>query len=154
MALIHIVLTSTYCRGEFLYNFLLTAIDDGKIGLFQTPPALDNSTDQTSCHYTNDIHMEWIFLQAQTIGLTPREILNLCIDEFECLFQDRDRNEINYSSILEMEVQVSQDLTRLQINPAIMQHYRRFVVLREGENGFHNDGVSYLYHPTSSCIIH
>ncbi|THU96358.1 hypothetical protein K435DRAFT_797417 [Dendrothele bispora CBS 962.96] len=150
---------AAFDRGKFVFNFLLTAIDEGKIALMRAPP------DHPTCHlkslprdsiprnledwekFSEDlVHKDdqdqdqegltsmewksptddWVMGQTESILRGPRSTLEYCINEFQAQYANVP--ESRWHSDLEREISV--DLGKMQVQPAIMHDYRRFVVLK------------------------
>ncbi|KAK7467474.1 hypothetical protein VKT23_004527 [Stygiomarasmius scandens] len=136
-------------RGQFVFRFLLTAIDEGKIALMRAPPQRHTCIPSTIPRDTVPRKLEdwkefssdllrqgqlewksdtddWVMAQTESIIRSPRDILEYCINEFQVKYANV--SESQWHSTLEREI--SADLEMMQIQPAIMHEYRRFVVLK------------------------
>lgn len=128
----------------FIYDFILTAIDNNNLGFFRTP-VMDNRS-----HTVLDKRTEWLFLRADVLGVKHRDLLKTCIDDFYSSYESQ--KESDYASILAAEI--AQDLKRLETHPGIMPYYRRFVVLQETDQKSTETDVSFksLYNGTWTHI--
>ncbi|KAF5373542.1 hypothetical protein D9758_000846 [Tetrapyrgos nigripes] len=138
-------------NDKFVFHFLLTAIDEGKISLMRAPPQKHTSslpplTNSATPQNLKDWqatsekllvreegHLawkskadDWIMEQAKSVLRGPREILDYCLKEFWAKYANVPETE--WQSTLEAEI--SADLEVMQVQPAIMHEYRRFVVLK------------------------
>jgi hypothetical protein len=123
--------------GDFANHNLLNLIEDGKISLLRAPPL------QRSALEHDDPIIEWASLQMRLIPLQTRSILEACLTEME-------RSNIGSAGI---ETEISRDIRLMQVQPKIMDEYRRYVVIK-GPNDNMNwdkDGVSLSFFPTVDC---
>ncbi|OBZ79786.1 hypothetical protein A0H81_00527 [Grifola frondosa] len=104
-----------YDRGEFVFDELLQLIEEGSISLVQAPP-LDSVRDDKP----------WIGEALKMSCLDARGILDECIKI--AVQQYRDISEADLP--LAIEQQIARDIGSMQLQPAIMDKYRRFVVIK------------------------
>ncbi|KAK0465307.1 uncharacterized protein EV420DRAFT_951890 [Desarmillaria tabescens] len=143
-------------KGQFLYDFLLTAIDEGKISFMCSPPINSHPVCPTEPFKTKPfserrfeepIH-DWLLDQALIIAAGPREILEYSIREFKTKYGNQ--SEDLYPSLIQTDL--SQDLWLMQQQPVIMDRYRRFVALKsELEKPPDQNGVEWSTTSTFDC---
>lgn len=108
-------------RSEFLYSYLLEAIESGQIALIEAPP------DGKHCYGepASDRRTRWF--QDYLSGLPPSNDEALALAS--AAFHSKTANipERQWDSLVEREV--AEDLARMQRQPAFIKDYRRYVVL-------------------------
>ncbi|KAK0505945.1 hypothetical protein EDD18DRAFT_1121334 [Armillaria luteobubalina] len=121
-------------KGEFLYDYLLTAIDEGKVSFMCSPPTSSHPVCPTEPfktkpfserHFEEPVH-EWLLDQALVITAGPRQILEYSIREFRAKYANK--SEDLYPTLIQADL--SHDLWLMQQQPVIMDRYRRFVALK------------------------
>ncbi|KAK0456325.1 hypothetical protein EV421DRAFT_48834 [Armillaria borealis] len=135
-------------KGEFLYDFLLTAIDEGKVSFMCSPPTSSHPVCPTEPFKTKPfserrfeepVH-EWLLDQALIIAAGPRQILEYSIREFRAKYANK--SEDLYPTLVQADL--SHDLWLMQQQPVIMDRYRRFVALKgELEKSSDRNGVEW-----------
>jgi hypothetical protein len=121
----------------FRHQELLDMIHDGKLSLFpEMPPR----------RWDEEAAEKWTSWQLELPNLTPRSILERSLRSFIMRFADIE--EEKWSTAIEDELFAT--FIAAQLQPAIMDNYRRFVVIRgQRENRPDNrNGVSAY----QSCI--
>lgn len=119
----------TWSRGNFVYEDLLKAIEDGSVALLQAPqstldpPAQDNSK------------LLWTRWMIRVAGLDARGILEECLKLAAEQFAHT--SEADLPAAIEQEI--VRDLLRMQTQPVIMDNYRRFVVIRTKQDVYFAD---------------
>ncbi|KAJ7597472.1 hypothetical protein C8J56DRAFT_771636 [Mycena floridula] len=117
-------------NNQFVFGFLLTAINDGKIALLRAPPdgrnpqSLHDSVSWQDQEFTDklaDFKEELVISQFRT----PRQMIQFCVDEFSSKHGTKPREEWTFAVRDEMIT----DMLTMQIQPAVMKQYRRFVFL-------------------------
>jgi hypothetical protein len=114
----------------------LKLIEDGQVSLLQAPRPIQASAE-------SDDTSGWVSKQIRTMSLDARGLLEECWKQFNG----------NYPNVPEsawpskMDAEISEDLSFMQMQPAIMQEYRRYVVIKGPGNDhieWDRDGVSYF----------
>ena len=108
-------------RVSFSYADLLNMVDTLSLSLLSTPPISQSNSRQVST---------WVSWQTELPLLQARDILERCLRSF--VEQHTELPEEQWSSSVEREILSS--LASIQLQPAIMDKYRRFVVL-DGQQG-------------------
>ncbi|THU98782.1 hypothetical protein K435DRAFT_964759 [Dendrothele bispora CBS 962.96] len=103
-------------RGHFLFESILSTIDDGKFALTRSPPPANDRLQSE----------QWIAEQSNSVLRDPRETLEFCIEEFESQYGHLQEDEW----LKAVEDQISSEMRQMQIQPTIMNGYRRMVVLQ------------------------
>ncbi|KAJ7794299.1 hypothetical protein B0H14DRAFT_126696 [Mycena olivaceomarginata] len=98
-----------------LLNKIVTAVQKGEVGLMTTP----------SCHPTDDECGQWVLDNALLRPRTTETILNHCLKEFEDNYASHPQD--TWSMLAKNDILA--DVRRLQIQPAALNNYRRFVIL-------------------------
>jgi hypothetical protein len=117
---------------------LLTAIEEGEVALVHAPPHRRNPLGE------DDPMRDWVRHYFTSIPMQSRAILEDCIKVFNEQYTNVQKSE--WSSVIELEI--SNDLSSMQMQPAIMENYRRFVVIKAAHDnhiGWNKDGVSRRY---------
>ena len=122
--------------GEFFFERLLRLIDEGKLALLRAPPTGPAAVKQP---HKADPTTEW---QQWVLSLpcsSQREIMEKCTQLLETRFSKVSDKNLPHEILAE----VLYDLRQMQLQPTIMDNYRRFVVMTEGRNDLlEADGVS------------
>ncbi|KAI8995359.1 hypothetical protein BD414DRAFT_435102 [Trametes punicea] len=109
-----------YDEGNFVYQDLLTAIEDGSLALLQAPQL----NRDPPAH--NDPVLLWTRWMIRVAGLDARGILEECLR----LAAEQFANTSDADLPMAIEREIERDLLRMQVQPAIMDSYRRFVLFR------------------------
>ncbi|KAJ7275361.1 hypothetical protein B0H12DRAFT_254778 [Mycena haematopus] len=128
---------AAFDRGEFVFDRLLKAVDDGEVSILRAPP-LDRNATRTSDPAADWLRDHWI-----NRPLGPRHMLEFCLSAFSAKYSNIPRAE--WASAIEAEI--SDDLSSMQMQPDIMKQYRRYVVIKaETDNhlGADKDGFEWL----------
>ncbi|THH16827.1 hypothetical protein EW146_g3874 [Bondarzewia mesenterica] len=123
-------------KGDFVHAILLDMIEEGRLSLMSTVPVGRARGAMIS---------DWISWQTQLPCLTARGILEKCMRSF--IQQYDDTPEEQWPSAVESEVVTS--ISSLQLQPAIMDNYRRFVVIRGEQDGANTPRDSIEWIPIS-----
>ncbi|KAH9890944.1 hypothetical protein C8Q73DRAFT_702301 [Cubamyces lactineus] len=115
-----------YDEGNFVYEDLLKAIADGSVALLQAPPLVRDPPAQQNPAV---LWTRWMF---RVSGLDARGILE------ECLERAAEQFAITADADLPaaIEKEIARDIVRMQVRPAIMDNYRRFVLFRTKQDAF------------------
>lgn len=134
----NVILTQSH-RGEFLYQELLDLIEDGSLSLLFAPP-LSRSVllEKNRTDVYADPHVQWAEWVLTQQFSEREEILEGCVKMFEAAFPKVSDREL--VSVVEKEVLA--DLRRMQLQPHLMDHYRRYVAITEPRSETELDGVS------------
>lgn len=128
--------------GDFVYDFVLDAIDEGKFSFESMPitwPPWSRSND------------EWLSEQTLILAGGPRQILEHSLREFDTKFADIP--ESHYTAVARDVV--SKEVRLSQLHPTIIEQYRRFVVLGSSEEESKGrGGTDSVRHPDQSPITH
>jgi hypothetical protein len=106
-----------YFRGDFFDDYLLTLIEEGQVSLLRAPPPLPQKRDEAH---------SWASSQLSLLPLGTRGLLEECMRDFSKNYMDVKESE--WASAIETEI--SRDLLSMQLQPTIMDTYRRFVVIK------------------------
>ncbi|KAI3617027.1 hypothetical protein WG66_004157 [Moniliophthora roreri] len=109
-----------YDEGHFPFLFLLDAIDNGFFGLLRAPPQPQDEREPTD---------QWIGAQIDQVIRDPRDTLEFCLAEFSSKY---DNVPVEKWKVI-LEEEISNDLKQMQIQPGLMEEYRRFVILCDEE---------------------
>ncbi|RDB28456.1 hypothetical protein Hypma_015299 [Hypsizygus marmoreus] len=115
---------TAFDRGQFPYTSLLTAIDDGQLALITSPPHSSSSTKE------NDPTSDWLREYWTHRPEDPRSILQFGVEAFNNKYTNIQNSE--WASAIDVEI--SKDLSSMRQQPAIMERYRRYVVLGRGRD--------------------
>jgi hypothetical protein len=113
----------------------LKLIEDGQVSLLQAPRNSETAAD-------GDNNKRWVSKQILMMSLDTRGLLEECWKQFNTKYANVP--ESTWSSV--MDAEISEDLSYMQMQPAIMQEYRRYVVIKGPGNDhieWDRDGVSY-----------
>lgn len=103
-----------------MFSELLTAIADGELAMFTAPRSEQHPTSAT------ELSQQWIDEYVLCQPDSEREILQYAIASFNGRYSN-----IQPSDWMRvMAEEISNDLSCMQIQPAFMRDYRRYVVLR------------------------
>ncbi|KAF8349877.1 hypothetical protein F5887DRAFT_1070130 [Amanita rubescens] len=111
---------AVFDRGEFLFSELLTAIADGELAMLTAPRNEPHPTSAT------ELTQQWIDEYVLCQPDSEREILQYAIASFNGGYSNIQPS--NWMRVIAEEI--SNDLLCMQIQPAFMRDYRRYVVLR------------------------
>ena len=117
--------------GKLIHQDLLSRIAQGQLSLLRSPP-----------HYGSgeSALLDWIRWQQEMSLLDPRGVLERCLRGFSQQFSEHPEERWT-PEVLE---ELSTVLTSLQMQPTIMDQYRRYVVItgKEDKVGYDRSGVS------------
>jgi len=113
------------------YTQLLTAIANGEVALLSYPP-----TGLSPTRERGDPRLDWIVMHYIDRPEDPRSILEFCIDAFDKKYGHLERSKAA-SAILN---EISRDLSCIRQQPAMMDKYRRYNVLKEEKEKAYKDG--------------
>ncbi|CAK5280093.1 unnamed protein product [Mycena citricolor] len=99
--------------GTFVFETLLKAIGNGHVSVFQAPPPNEEANDW--------VRETWLARPTE-----PRDFLEYCMNVFSAKYLNVTQDE----RLGSIETEISDDLSRIQIQPSIMRRYRRFVVIQ------------------------
>lgn len=106
-------------RDKFPLEFLLEAIDKGNIALTRSPPLEGTIVNMT------EARLDWIRENWIRRPPNPRKILEFCVRAFNSKYANIQETE--WESTIFREI--SSDLSSMQLQPVIMEEYRRFVII-------------------------
>ncbi|RXW19417.1 hypothetical protein EST38_g6445 [Candolleomyces aberdarensis] len=108
-------------QGEYLYSYLLKAIESGQIALIEAPP------DGKHCYGQPAFDRRLRWFEDYISGLPPSndEALSLA----RAAFHSKTANVPEAQWRFLMEREVAEDLARMQRQPAFISDYRRYVVI-------------------------
>jgi len=130
-------------RGEFLFSELLTAIADGELAMLTAPRNESHPTSAT------ELTQQWIDEYILCQPDSEREILQYAIASFNGRYSNIQPS--NWMRVIAEEI--SNDLSCMQIQPALMRDYRRYVVLRGSRQEISlPDAVSYACYGKFICL--
>ena len=116
-------------RGNFAYDELLRLIEDGSVALLHAP---ELSRDAAS---EGDPALLWTRWMLRLPSMNARQILEECLRIAAEQFANTSEADLPSA----MEKEIARDLRRMQIQPAIMDNYRRFVVLKSKSDTYFAD---------------
>jgi len=123
---------SEFERGTLIHQDLLSRIGQGQLSLLQLPP-----------HYGSEesVLFDWIRWQQETSTLDPRGILERCLRGFSQQYSEFPEEKWT-PRVLE---ELSSVLTSLQMQPSIMDQYRRYVVIigKQDKVGYDRNGFEW-----------
>lgn len=123
--------TDRVVRGKLIHQELLSRIGQGQLSLLKSPP-----------HYgsAESALLDWIRWQQEMSMLDPRGILEWCLRRFSQQFSEFPEEKWTPRVLDEL----SSVLTSLQMQPSIMDQYRRYVVImgKQDKVGYDRNGVS------------
>lgn len=133
-------------RGKFFYKPLLELIEEGKISLLEAPPKSRQprmaKNDTSVTVYPGLRWVEW------TLGLCDLDTTGI-MEECLRFFNEKHAALHAKDPTLVVEQGLIQDVLQMQLEPAIMDNYRRFVILMESSrNGIpteHGVRLSLMY---------
>ena len=102
-------------RGNFVYDDLLKMIEDGRIALLHAPTVTREGNSG----------LLWTRWMLRLGSMNARDILEECLR----VAAEQFSNTCEADLPLVIEKDIARDLRRMQIQPVIMDDYRRFVVL-------------------------
>ncbi|KAF7339933.1 Chromo domain-containing protein [Mycena venus] len=108
---------SDFHRDKFVFNRLLKVIDDGEVSVLQAPP-LDRNPTPAQAVWLRDY---WI---NRPPG--PQGMLEFCMNAFSAKYSGTPQAQ--WASGI--EANISEDLHLMQMQPAILKQYRRYVVIK------------------------
>lgn len=128
-------------RDNFFYMPLLELIEEGKVSLLhclpksRTPRLADNDTSRMI-----DPGMDWA---AWTLGICALDgpgIMKECMR----IFEEKHSRLLDREIASTVEQEVISDMVQMQLEPVIMDNYRRFVMVVETRNdpSLESNGVS------------
>lgn len=105
-----------------MFSHLLQLIDEGILCVLNSPHPNDGM---------NGVIDEWFTCQISQSALqSQRELLRNCLDAYASDYRDVSPSHIFRA----MEDLVSRDLYSLQVQPGIIQNYRRFVAIKSSRD--------------------
>ena len=129
-------------RGEFLFSELLELIADGRLSLLRTPPVARCPGPAAA----------WLAWQTALLRMDARALLAESIELAAEQYSDSAPAHVLPEMI---QKEIVHDLTGMQMQPAIMDEYRRFVVIRHktGDKFLSEDrdGVSFDWLSDVGC---
>ncbi|CCM02177.1 uncharacterized protein FIBRA_04256 [Fibroporia radiculosa] len=124
-----------YDKGEFLFEELLRLINEGTVSLLIAPPPLHQLKNNRA------LATEWTSWQIDLLEThTARETLKFCLETASA--QHLNVAEQDLPEAIQKEI--ARDLWMMQSQPAIMDEYRRLVVIKsEADTYFrqHKEGI-------------
>ncbi len=128
-------------RGSLIHQDLLSRIGQGQLSLLLSPPYFGSG---------ESARFDWIRWQQEMSVLEPRGILERCLRGFNQQFSDYPE-ETWTPRVLE---ELNSILTSLQMQPSVMDRYRRYVVVtgKQDRVGCDRGGVS-VYSSEHSMMI-
>lgn len=117
--------------GEFVFDFLLKAIERGEIALMRAPP------DDYAAHggepglswdkqrFTDSLSI-WTAEQVSSMMRDRRETLEFCLEQFNSTYRGMEESKISQS----LGTDLFNDLLSMRRQAVIMKKYRRFVILK------------------------
>ncbi|TFY59615.1 hypothetical protein EVJ58_g5677 [Rhodofomes roseus] len=113
-------------KGEFLFSDLLEMIEEGKISLLRSPPL-------TRCAKGGiDPAAKWISWQTEVLGMDARNLLESSIALAMEQYSGVQENDLPDA----IQKEIVRDLMGMQVQPALMDARRRFVVIRSKSDKF------------------
>ena len=114
------------------------------MALLQAPPVSANTVTG------EEPELEWIRKQFRLVMGPVQKYLEECIKEFNGLCMNVQRSDWNST----MEMLISKDLIMMQVQPAIVSAFRRFVVIKASDenHAMFEDGVSATFFHVSCSL--
>lgn len=118
-------------RRDFFYARLLKLIEEGKVSLLHVPPKsrsprlAENDTSRTV-----NPGLDWVSWALGISSMDSAGILQECLRIFDKKHPNISDRDIR--TVIEQEV--LSDIVQMQLEPAIMDNYRRFVMIVETRN--------------------
>ncbi|KAI0824082.1 hypothetical protein BC628DRAFT_1379753 [Trametes gibbosa] len=128
-----------YDEGNFVYEHILTAIEDGSLALLQAPRSIFQHPT------TEDPTLLWTRWMFRIAGKDARGILEECLN----LAAEQFGNTSEADLPVAIEKEIARDLLRMQSQPALIDNYRRFVVFRTNQDTFFSDSSKHGFECTS-----
>ncbi|OSD05970.1 hypothetical protein PYCCODRAFT_1065885 [Trametes coccinea BRFM310] len=128
-----------YDQGNFIYEELLTAIEDGSVALLQAPQLNRDPPAK------GDPALLWTRWMLRIAGLDARGILAECLRTAAEQFA----NTTDADLPMAIEREIARDMMRMQVQPAMMDNYRRFVLFRTKQDGYFAEDSKYGIECTS-----
>lgn len=100
-------------------------IEDGKISLLTQPPLTRRPAEDPNTHKMIDPAMSWITTQLKILAATPRVMLENCLESMRRV--QANNKDQDLATVVSQEV--LSELWRAQFQPAMMDNYRRYVVV-------------------------
>ena len=127
-------------RGNFVYEDLLKAIEQGTIALLHAPIVSRESAPKC------DPSLLWTRWMLRLPSMNARQILEECLKIAAEQFASTSDADLPMA----VEKEIARDMLRMQMQPVIMDKYRRFVVVKsrsQTKSDFREDkyGVSVAY---------
>ncbi|TFK76887.1 hypothetical protein BDN72DRAFT_15333 [Pluteus cervinus] len=120
-------------RPEFALRPILNAIEEGKISLISRPPDLVHSSETERAGWISKY-----FWQQPSDAL---DMLEVCLSAFTSKYSNAPRNRW----VLDFEGEITEDLLAMQLQPALMRQYRRYVVVADDHKVNPMDRVEWSY---------
>jgi hypothetical protein len=117
-----ITLILKHSRNEFLYSDILTLIEDGSLSCLWSPPRSALGANQPE-------HKSWSEWQMNLSMADSTEIVTACTQIFQSSHSNLETDQLHGSIVSS----VVKDLSDLQVQPAIMDTYRRYVIIKDEE---------------------
>ena len=133
----------SFRRALAIFPMFLQLIESGKVALLRAPP-LGKAARQI--HNGPSPAMDWVGWMMGFTALGRRELITECIRLLDEQFGALPDNKLGQA----VEGHVVHDLWQLQLQPSVMDNYRRFVVIREMRNinEEEREGVRHVQHFT------
>ncbi|TBU35002.1 hypothetical protein BD311DRAFT_649012 [Dichomitus squalens] len=109
-----------YDEGNFVYEDLLKAIEQGSVALLHAPAILRDAPPK------GDPSLLWTRWMIRLPSMNARQILEECLRIAAEQFANTSDAELPVA----VEKEIARDLLRMQMQPVMMDNYRRFVVLK------------------------
>lgn len=105
-------------QAKFPYKYILDAIEVGELALLHAPPCSRNHPQSAS--------QDWLWGHLTFSSLSGRKALEISLNTFTSKFSNVPESDLRSK----MDEEIAQDLSIMQLQPAIMRDYRRFVILK------------------------
>ncbi|PIL29610.1 hypothetical protein GSI_08247 [Ganoderma sinense ZZ0214-1] len=109
-----------YDEGNFVYEDLLKAIEQGTIALLHAPPVVRDPAPE------GDASLLWTRWMLCLPSMNARQILEECLRIAAEQFANTSAADLPMA----IEKEIARDMLRMQMQPVIMDKYRRFVVVK------------------------
>lgn len=129
---------SLFDKGEFFFSDLLEQIAEGRVALLRAPPLGQGTRG------AKDLAAEWVSWQLELLRMDARELLAASIT----LAAEKYSTTQPHALPEAIQKEIVRDMLSMQRQPAIMDGYRRFVVIKSKGDmclGEDKDGVSALW---------
>lgn len=124
-------------REPYRFGRVFDLIEEGKVAMMQSPCLYQGSRSEFSAAERD----KWVATQFSTLSKTPVQTVEESWTTFVADYSNKSESELRST----IESEIVKDLTHLEVQPAIRESYRRFVVIKATQDEHINmskEGVS------------